>query len=151
MDNIDKAKRILQRFFAEKKSPWDAEDATRFASQICQLFPQPLDDKELREKVKEFVCINSGDIIPNCNECIYFNSVSEYGCCHPDIDKILALLPNIEEAKREEREGVSQFLTDYETLGCEELYAKWGLSEEFADSATLPELLWQALKKESNG
>jgi len=53
---------------------------------------QILDEKRLREKLTQALCINSGDIIPNCNECIYFNSVSEHRCDNHKIDQILALL-----------------------------------------------------------
>ena len=45
--------------------------------------------EEFREEIESLMCINSGDTIPNCGECIYFNSVSQYPCNNPILDQIL--------------------------------------------------------------
>lgn len=44
---------------------------------------------EFREEMKDLVCINSGDIIPDCGGCIYFNSVTEYPCNNPKLNLII--------------------------------------------------------------
>ena len=59
-----------------------------------------LDRPELREKLTMKLCVNREDIIPNCNECLHFNSVSEHRCDNPEIDELLTLFPNEKEIRR---------------------------------------------------
>lgn len=77
--------------------------------QICQLFPQHLDDKGLREKLKttpievkyDLDGIVEGHIV----------HLSDRG-----ISKLLALLPDIEEARKQERERIGKELCSINTI-----------------------------------
>ncbi len=48
--------------------------------------------ESLREELVNLECVRSNEIMPNCGECIYFNSVSLYPCDNPKIDQILSLI-----------------------------------------------------------
>lgn len=47
MNKKEEVKIILQQFYIDKKSPWDAEDSTKFACQIYQLFEPKPDENRL--------------------------------------------------------------------------------------------------------
>lgn len=76
--------------------------------QICQLFPQPLDDGKLRERIAE---LNSACGFRLCEKYKMPNREGMYDCDHCIADQFLALLqPKIEEAKRRERERADRIL-----------------------------------------
>ena len=98
-----KLKGILDEFFPYIGAKDRRNEAIyRIDEHFSQLFPQPLDEKELREKIERIL-----------DELLFSPSENEGGSYELSrcIDQILALLqPKIEEAKREERERIKSWL-----------------------------------------
>ena len=115
-NRIEEVKKILDKHKGEFICNGKYQDITNvtIAKEIddyyCQLFPQPLDDKELREKIAiEF-------FKTDCpyGEWIYATELHKEKCL-AKADQILALLqPKIEEAKKEERERIRSFFDEDE-------------------------------------
>ena len=124
MDNIE-VRRILENdieFDGRKILPDNAEE---LYNQFCKLFPQPLDDKELREKLR--------------HKLVELFSGTTTWVSDKDVELILALLqPKIEEAKRELMAYIEKNFGGYESNGKPCIIIHMGV--------------WQALKREeSNG
>ena len=96
-----------------KKICWDSNVliSDRLANQICQLFPQPLDDKELREKLTNIL---GKEFHPYVAECAMVPINRDF--YYKVTDQILALLqPKIEEAVIQARK--EQMVIDWAQAG----------------------------------
>lgn len=92
----------------------DENNKRYLASKICQLFTQPLDDKELREKISKLLAESEGWVWERLNNLSDKDEVM--GCPTKShffnlADQILALLqPKIEEAKQDTLGRCAKFL-----------------------------------------
>jgi len=110
----------------------------RVAREICQLFEQKkLDKPELRERIE--------GLRKQCHEAVSIADTEEQGLDWIDkaFDQLLPLYPDIEEAKREERERIIKYLKiRWRSYKTDKLTGVW--RHAFA----LPEDWEQALKEE---
>ena len=61
INNIEKVKKIIEQDRRDQDSLGEfADTAEKLARQICQLFPQPLDDKELEREIYNLLATSRG-------------------------------------------------------------------------------------------
>jgi len=150
MNRIEEVKKILQTnteggYFLRTEENFNCV-ARQIDDYYCRLFPQPLTDKELREKIADKFRAEIVTIGISVEDA---KTGQMWGFDAERLSRIaLALLqPKIEEAKREERERVKTIIQDWdkwvnEEGGEEKWQAKYG-----CDTIQLVWVIEQALEK----
>ena len=114
-NRIEEVKKILQivwdnaigRMRLPPKTAVKEFNLEDYARQICQLFPQPLDDEELEKAIFSIVLPKVCRLRPE----IDIKGAQQAQSATTEIRALLQ--PKIEEAKREERERIVEIYTRY--------------------------------------